>query len=66
VTAGECDVNGLEWEHVDDVDEQKKWVLPLIICGGIGGVALLLLGMYCWKRQAKKGQHGFKGNDERV
>jgi len=66
VTAGECDVKGLEWEHVDDADEQKKWVLPLIICGGIGGVALLLLGMYCWKRQAKKGQHGFKGNDERV
>jgi len=65
VTAGECDVNGLEWEHVD-VHEQKKWVLPLIICGGIGGVALLLLGMYCWKRQAKKGQHGFKGNDESV
>jgi len=60
VFAGECDANKLEW----DVDEKNKWLLPLIICGGVGGVALLLLGVFCWRKQAKKEQQEVMQQDD--
>merc|ERR1712241_964896 len=65
VVAGECPSGGLTWEE-NIKEEKKKWVLPLVICGGIGGVMLLLLGIYCWRKQNKTDHAAVNADDESV
>merc|ERR1712154_290696 len=64
VVAGQCPPDGLRWEK--NTKEKKKWVLPLTICGGIGGVMLLVLGIYCWRKQSKTDHAAINGVDESV